>query len=230
MRVHLSSWSVLFLLFLLSETISAQVKPRSQTLVINGQSGQAAVVEMNGREYVDLQTLARIANGSLSFEGNRIVLTFPAAPEATQAVVPAADPVVTSGFTREFMKAAITAMAQMREWASPLAYAIQNGYPVTEEWVAGYREQAANALGLASAATSSDDDRKALQLLTNEFEAVREWSNKLVEARKSMNTAKYAMSDSALRNDPLSQKIVTCAHFLAPMLGSGSFQDDPSCH
>ena len=32
------------------------------------------------------------------------------------------------------------------------------------------------------------------------------------------------------RNEPLSQKIIACGRFLAPMLGSGSFQDDASCH
>lgn len=121
-------------------------------------------------------------------------------------------------------------IALMREWASPLAYAIQNGYPVTENWVANYREQAAHGLRLASVAATTDADRGALQLLTNEFEAVREWSNKLVEARKSMNTGQYSVSANALRDDPLSQKIVACGRFLAPMLASGNIQDDPSCH
>ena len=79
-------------------------------------------------------------------------------------------------------------------------------------------------------AATTDADRHALQLLTNEFDAVRQWSDKLVEARKSMNTGQYAMSASALRDDPLSQKIVACGRFLAPMLASGNIQDDPSCH
>jgi hypothetical protein len=228
---NLWSGSLLFLL-LLPGIISAQVKQRTQSLVVNGQAGEARVIEMGGRQYVDLQNLARTGNGSVTFEANRIVLRFPPAIDEPSAAapVPVQDARGTPGFSREFMKAAITAMAQMREWASPLAYAIQNGYPITEAWVSQYREQAANGLRLASSAAASDEDRNALQLLTNEFEAVREWSNKLVEARKSMDTAKFAMSENALRNDPLSQKIVNCAHFLAPMLGGGSFQDDPSCH
>lgn len=118
----------------------------------------------------------------------------------------------------------------MREWASPLASAIQNGYPITEQWVTQYREQAANGLRLASAAASTDDDRKALQLLRNEFDAIRDWSARLLNARQAMDTAKYAMSEDALRNDPLSQKILSCGHFLGTMLGSGTFQDDPACH
>jgi hypothetical protein len=59
---------------------------------------------------------------------------------------------------------------------------------------------------------------------------VQAWSNKLLEERKSMNAAKYALSPDALKNDPLSQKIVSCAHFLGQMLISGNFQDDHSCH
>jgi hypothetical protein len=208
----------------------AQTKQPSRTLVINGQSGEASVVQIDGRLYVDLGTLASIANGSVDFQGSRVVLTIPA-PAATDVAGPhLTDQSINSSFSREFMRAGIEEIALMREWASPLAYAIQNGYPVAEQWVAGYREQAAHGLRLASVAASTDADRNALQLLTSEFEAVKEWSSKLVEARKSMDTAKYSISASALQNDPLSQKIVACGRFLGSMLGSGQFQDDPSCH
>jgi len=198
-------------------------------LVINGQAGEAAVVQLNGKTYIDLERLARIANGSLGVQGTQIVLTLPSSPSAP-TTGPASDSGNVSGFSREFVTAAIEDMALMREWASTLANAIQNGYPVTEAWVAAFRERAAEGLRLASVAASSDADRNAHQLLSNEFEAVRSWSNKLVEARKSMGAANYAMSERALQDDPLSQKIMACAHFLAPMLASGSFQDDPSCH
>lgn len=217
-------------LVMVSACVFGQTKQQSRTLVINGQSGEAAVVKLDGRLYVDLGTLASIANGSVTFEGNRIVITVPPASPNEAVVVRQPDQPAGSGFSREFMRAGIEEMALMREWASPLAYAIQNGYPVTEQWVAGYREQAANGLRLASVAATTDADRSALQLLTSEFEAVKEWSNKLLEARKSMDAAKYAMSASALQNDPLSQKIVACGRFLGPMLASGQFQDDPSCH
>ena len=221
----------LSLLLLVSGIAWAQTKPQTGTLVINGVPGQAAIVQIEGRTYVDVAALAHIANASLSFQPNRIVLTLsPPTAHSPAAVPPADDHGGDSGLTRDFMKAGIEEIALLREWASPLAYAIQNGIPVTEEWVADYRASAAQGLSMASVAASTDADRNALQLLSNEFDAVREWSNKLVEARKSMDTAKYAVSSSALREDPLSQKIITCGHFLASMLGSGSFQDNPSCH
>lgn len=231
MRHALRDASLMFLLLLLESGIPfAQAKQQASTLVLNGQPGQAAVVQIDGRAYVDLEGLARIANGSLSFRANRIVLTLPPSALSPPVAVPPPNQMDTSALSRDFMRAGIEEIALMREWASPLAYAIQNGYPVTEQWVTGYREQAAHGLRLASVAASSEADRNALQLLTNEFDAVRQWSNKLMEARNSMNAAQYAMSSSALRDDPLSQKIITCGRFLASMLGSSSFQDDPSCH
>jgi len=221
---------ILLMLAFTSGITGAQTRPQTATLTINGVSGQAAVVQIEGRAYVDVAALAHIANASLSFQPNHIVLTLPSSVASTPTAAAPADPVDNSGLTREFMKAGIEEIALLREWASPLAYAIRNGYPLSEDWVAGYRDAAAHGLSMATVAASTDADRNALQLLSNEFDAVKEWSHKLVEARKSMDTAKYAVSSSALHDDPSSQKIINCGHFLASMLGSGSFQDDPSCH
>jgi len=222
-----------FLPLLPSSTLTQSDQP-SRVLVIDGQAGQAPVIEKNGRAYVDIEALTQITHGSLRFKADRIVLSLPPLnvnpPMAEAKAEPAHPPIPGSGLSRDFMLAGIEEIATMREWASTLEYAIQNGYPITEHWVANSREQAAHDLRLAAAAVSNESDRNALQLLTNEFEAVREWSNKLVQERKAMDTAKYAISDNALRNDPMSQKIITCGHFLATMLGSGSFKDDPSCH
>jgi len=82
---------------------------------------------------------------------------------------------------------------------------------------------------LANSAVSNDADRRGLQLLTTEYNNLQDWSAKLVEARKSMSAANYSMSDDALLNDPVSQKILTCWKFLGPMLARGTFEDDGSC-
>lgn len=222
------------LLLLLPGITLPQREQQGRILMINGQAGQANVVEVGGRAYVDIEGLTQITHGSLSFNANHIILSIPgsiASPPATEsATVPPHSAASDSGLSREFMRAGIEEFATMREWASTLSYAIQNGYHVTESWAANYREQAGHDLNLAAAAASTESDRNALQLLRNEFEAVREWSNRLVQEKKSMDTAKYALSPNALRDDPQSQKIITCGRFLASMLGSGSFQDDPSCH
>lgn len=204
-----------------------------QVLTISGHTGQAEVIQKDGRAYVDLQSLAEITNGSLSYKKNHIVLSLPASNVSHPAVEPPSEPIHSiddSGLSQDFMRAGIESFATMREWASTMANAVQNSYQITEEWTANYREQAANNLRLASAAAITEGDRNALKLLDNEFEAVHEWSNKLLAAKKSMDTAKYALSPGALQNEALSQKIITCGRFLAKMLGSSSFQDDASCH
>jgi hypothetical protein len=140
------------------------------------------------------------------------------------------NPAVPTGLSRDFSEAAIETVAQMREWASTMANAIRYGYAVTDNWAADYREKAATSLRQASASASTESDHNALALLTNEFQNVEAWSNQLIEAKKNMATAKYTMSNDALRNEPLSQKIINCGHFLGAMLGSGDFKDDLSCH
>ena len=225
-----SNYVVLSLMSLLAFVAAAQMQQENRTVVVNGHSGQSAVVQISGRTYIDLEILARIAEGSFSFQGNQITLTLPAPPANALTEETVAPSPSRRGLSQNFMVAGIETIAKMREWASTLAYAIQNGYGVTESWVADYREQAASSLNLASAAASTDPDRNALQLLTNEFESVKQWSNKLVEAKKSMDTAKYIVSPNSLRDEPLSQKIITCGHFLAAMLGSGEFKDESSCH
>jgi hypothetical protein len=92
--------------------------------------------------------------------------------------------------------------------------------------LAGYQGQAATNLRLAFVAISTDSDRSAYQLLSNEFDTMQKLSNKILAARKNMN---YIPTD-ALKDDPLDQKILNCARSLASMAASGQFLDDGSCN
>ena len=208
----------------------AQVEQSTRSLTVNGHNGSAAIVSVKGRTYVELESLARIGKGSLSFHNDQISLTFSSSGEDFIDTPPPPEPVSQSALSQKFMVAGIETIAQMREWATTLGYAIQQGYGVNEKWVSDYREQAAHSLRLATAAASTNSDQEALQLLNNEFHAVREWSDKLLAAKQSMDTAKYTSSPNALRDEPLSQKIMSCGHFLGGMLASGEFKEDPSCH
>jgi hypothetical protein len=214
-----------------------QTKQQQVTLKINGESGTAEAIDQNGRLFVDVAKLLSVGKGSMSFVGpNMVVLTIPAgasgAPTGGTAASPAAasQPANSAALSQEFMKAGIEEIAQLREWATTLGSAIRGGYGVTDEWVNGYRDQASQSLGLADAAASTEGDRNAAQLLHRAFNLVQQWSDKLVAEKKSMDTAKYATSPNALREDPLSQKLINCGHFVTRMLGGGVFQDDASCH
>lgn len=221
-----------FFQLLVAATCFAQVQHQSRMLVVNGSSGEVPVVQDGGHSYVDVTALASIANGSLSFSGNKILLTIPPGNGATnaQSADASAPPPDPTALSRPFMKAAVEEIALIREWATPMAYNIQQGYPIQEDWVASNRQRAADGLRMASVAASTAGDRSAVDLLTNEFNGVGEWSDRLLQAAKSMDTAKYTMSPGTLRNEPLSQKLITCWHFLSSMLVSGTYQDDSSCH
>jgi hypothetical protein len=230
------SRSILLLVFtaVLSGATSGQTK-QQRNVTVNGQNGTAEVIDQNGRLFVDVSALASIGKGSVSFGGPGIVLRFPAvassaATDTAESPAASSQPPNSSALSQEFMKAGIEEIARLREWATTLASAIRGGYGVTDEWVNGYRDQASQSLQLAEAAASTEGDRNAAQLLHHALDLVQQWSDKLVAAKKSMDTAKYTTSPNALRQDPLSEKIITCGHFLAQMLGSATFQDDASCH
>ena len=195
-------------------------------LTISGQPGDAAVTQINGRSYVDIEALARLTNGTLHFNGPQITLTLPGSAAVTPATTPSSSQPANLGFSKEFMKAGIEEMSVIREWRSTLLNAVQNGYPVTDAVVAGFQGQAATSLRLASIAASTDSDQQAFQLLSNEFDNMQKLSNKIVAARENMNY----VAPNALKNDPMYQQILTCARSLASMASSGQFEDDGSCH
>lgn len=94
-----------------------------------------------------------------------------------------------------------------------------------------YRDKAAHGLTLATVAASNDSEHNAVRLLTTHFNHVQKWSTALVKSRKSLGTANYSMSVTALNDDPLYQTITRCSRFLGTMLAGGKFEDDgSSCH
>ena len=219
-------WLILLVLLIVPGLARAQAVEQSRTLIVNGQSGPAKIMEIDGRSYVDLASLARIANGKLGFSGSQITLTLPcSAPGTESAAAPSRLP-PNSGFSKEFLRASIEEMAVIREWRSALVNSIENNFPIQEDWVERYSSQAATSLGLASVAASTDSDRSAAQLVSNEFDNMKALSVQLLAERKSMQR----VSPEDLKNDPLNQKILTCARSLASMAVGGQFADDASCH
>jgi hypothetical protein len=221
------------LLLVVSGMALAQDANQNRTLIVNGQSGNVPVIQVNGRSYVDLEALARAANGSLSFSGNQIALTLPGSAansptntNATSAAAPATAPASNPGFSPAFLQAGIEQMATVREWHTALAAAIQNGTPVAANWLAPYRNQAATNLRLASVAIQTNSDRRAFQLLTNEFQNMAKLADNYIAARTNMTY----ISPDALQNDDLNQRIVACGHSLGSMAASGQFVDDGSCN
>jgi len=220
------SLTALVLSLILAGAVFAQNAPAKKTLVVNGRTADAAVVQIDGHSYVDVDTFARMIHAAVTFEPGRVILTVPATeaeakPERT-----------TAGLSKDFSKAGISQLAEMREWKAALASVIRSG--VAEgNWLVpllrDHRVRAEASLSQTSLAVKTDSDQKALQLLKNEHTNLGEWDNAIQATVHSLNAEK-SVNPVAAQNDPLLTKISECGNFLNAMLVDGEFADSPSCH
>jgi hypothetical protein len=209
---------------------SAQTQRQSETFSIQEYRGRANVIRLQGRALVDVQDLARITKGALSIEEDRIILTL----VPNDASEPSHDNARKNGFSPAFTRAAIEAMASIREWGGTLQVVVENGYPVGKAMagnsIRAYEGRAADSIALAAAAASTESDHRGLELLTNEFNNLRAWAESFVDARNDMRAVNLTTSEHPLKDDDEAQKMMHCGQFLAQMFAGGTFQDDAECH
>jgi hypothetical protein len=217
------TWMLLALLIIAPLAIT---HAQTQSLTVDGLSGSVPVTQINGKNYVDIEALARLINGTVTVKGNQVLLTLPAASAGGDTGAAGNSSVPVTDFSRDFLRAAIEAMSNIREWHSALASTIENQYLLSKETMAPFQSQATTNLRLAQTTASTDADRKGAKLVTNVFDKMKQLSDKYVAMRAS---ASYIAPD-ALKNDALNQSIVACGHALGAMAASGSFSDDVSCH
>jgi hypothetical protein len=227
----LAGAAVLTLSLVSAAQTQSAVKERS--LTINGHTGRVMIYEIDGRSFVDISALAQIANGTVSYAGNEIVLTVAFADSgqpAQHGESETSDPIDKNALSGNFMSAAVQDLALIKEWGTTLAYAVTKGVPGDGSRLVLFRDRATEGLRLAKVAVSNEADREAMQLLTNHFNNVKGWHTQLINARKTMSTANYSLSEDALSRDALFQKIAACSEFLGTMLSNGEFSDNSSCH
>jgi hypothetical protein len=121
-----SRWWVLAALLILPALALSLAAPQSNSLSVAGQPGTAKVIQVDGRNYVDVESLARLTKSSVSFNGNQIVLTLPPATADTTTVG-----APRTGFSKDFVTSGIEAMAQIREWRTALKNAIERSLPLS---------------------------------------------------------------------------------------------------
>ena len=199
------------------------VAQETSALLIEGHQGQARVIQLQGKNYVEVEGLARITGGSLRFEGNQIVVTLPGGADAapqTERSAPAA------AFSRPFLSAGIETMREILEWHAALKNGIERGCPLSDVWFGNFRRQIQSSLKQTEAAASTDVDQKALPLLTNEFNTMDALTDKYLNIAAS----RHYLAPDALNSDPLDQKLLTCWQSLASTASSNQVVDDGSCH
>jgi hypothetical protein len=205
-----------------------------KTLVVNGKTATSPVRLIDGRSYVDLETLAEVTNGVFTIEAHRVLLTIPTGPAAdrTAANVTPVNAAVQQNqqvITRDFAAAAIAELAEMREYRGTIRAMITYGLAVSEAWAQQYQEQVLVGLRQADVAAANDADRNALQLLHNEADKLNAWAGGVYAARQALNGAS-TVDPNALQNDPVLAKIRSCGQYLNSMIVSRTFTDDPVCH
>ena len=224
-----------FLFFLLGlgiilsvgETV-AQDKPL-RTLVVNGRTVDTAVVEVEGRSYVDIEGLAQIIGGSVTFEPNQITLTLPEpAPAATPTDASAAAPQAADDMSKQFQQLAVFTLAEMREWRGAISAVVTSGVPVVGTWPDDYHDRVGNDLLQATLAASTVQDNQAVQLLQQEYALLTDWANQVLSERKALDAAR-SIDPNALQSDQALAKISKCGQFLSSMIVGGNFYDDSSC-
>lgn len=220
-----------------SAILLSQDAGQKHTLIINGQSTQVPLIQVNGHPYVGLEALAKAVNGSLSSSGNMFALSLSAGSAnnpsyaagsgggAQATANQAAATPANQGFSKQFLDAGIEQMSTLREWHAALESALQNGIPLSTALLAPYKAQAATNLRLAEVAAVTPADHSAIQLLNNEFQNMGKLSDKYINRRADLT---YIAPD-ALNNDDLNQRILACGRSLRSMAASGQFTDDGSC-
>src|SRR6202166_2325729 len=171
------------LVLALSGTLFAQ--STNKILVVNGKTAGPGVRQINGRLYVDLETLAQATNAVFTVEPRRVVLNIPPSDAGAAATDDSAQN--SQKLSRDFSSAAISALAAMREWRVAVRAMILYGLAVSETWVQAYHQQTLDALRQAGVAASTEADRNALQLLSNEADMMTAWANQVDAARQELN-------------------------------------------
>ena len=213
--------ALLTALLILPAKVSSQTPQKATTFTITGHAGEARILQINGKSYVEIESLARLTQGTLSFKGNQTTLTLPSSNSGGQASAPHAK----AGFSTAFVQAGIEEMGVIREWRIAIVNAVQKNTPVSKEWVSTHHRLADKTLSLASAAASTDDDRSAFPLLTAEFNNMQKLSELYLALRKQ---ASFISPDNF--DISLEEQILSCARGFVSMTENHEFQDQASCH
>lgn len=210
--------AVVAVLTILPQLAVAQDAKPGEVLTVDGYRGEIPVVMVNGKAQIEVEALARLTKGSISYGENRITLTIPP-PEPSDAKP-------QTGFSPEFLRASLEVVTEIREWRAALRHAVRNNFPVTDDWIDTYRTTLDGRLALASGVATTDGDRNALPLLTSSQNLMRKLNDNYQALYKS---ATYVTADSYDR-DPLDRQVMDCAQGLGSVLAAGRYQDVSGCH
>ena len=213
----------MLLIAILPVPFLVMVAEQMTSLLIDGPQGEAKLIQVQGKNCVEIGELARITGGSLRFVGNQVFLTLPASADVSLHTETTSQP---AGLSKPFLSAGIETMREILEWHAALKNGVERGYPLSDPWFGNYRRQIQSSLKHTEAAATTDTDRNALPLLVNEFNNMGALTDKYL---KTTTNRDYIAPDS-LNSDPLDQKVLACWRSMEWMASSNQFVDDGACH
>src|SRR4051812_29750297 len=219
-RNGVAASSLLFAGLVLPDLLVRLAAAQSNSLSITGHTGSAKVVQVDGRNFVEVEGFARLINAYVRFNGNQIVITLPGRGDTPPAPASPAN-----GFSPAFVKAAVEAAAELREWRAALRNAITGSYPISENWVSPMRAEARQAVRIATVSTGTPADKGTVPLLESLFNKVNQLSDRYLQ----LSGSRTYIDPKSLDSDPLDQKITACARSLASMATANEFVDSGAC-
>jgi hypothetical protein len=127
------------------------------------------VTQVGGHSNIDIDTVAQMMNGTVTIEPNRILLNIPIhEPSLNSNGAPEQSP-QASQLSKDFARAAIAELAEMREWRGAVGTILTYGVPLIGTWPQDYHDRVETDLAQVAVAASTAGDQDALQLLKNEF-------------------------------------------------------------
>ncbi|MGA3346459.1 MAG: hypothetical protein ABSC76_16485 [Terracidiphilus sp.] len=214
--------STLTVLLMLPADGIAQTPQKGAKFTVAGHPGEAQLIQINGKSYIEVETLARLTQGTLSFKANETILTLNPANAELQTSTPPVKPTLS----RAFIQAGIEELSVIREWRTAIVKAVESNTPLTDDTVSARHRLAEKNLALASAAVSTDDDRSAYPLLAAEFNNMQKLSDLYLAVRNQNKL----MSPEEFGNGALEDQILNCAQGFQSMTESHEFQDQAACH
>jgi hypothetical protein len=151
MRRNAIQTSVMLLAILLLPLLIL-VAQETSSLLIEGPQGQTRVIQVRGKNYVEVDEVARITGGSLRLVGNQIILTLPESDTPAQATESAPQP--AAGLSRPFLTSGIETVREILEWHAALKNAIERGYPLNT----ARKSAPLSPPSMADASPPSDED------------------------------------------------------------------------
>jgi len=221
MRVNLRRVCALAILAVTMPLVALSQGP-IKSLVLSGYKGSVPVKQIDGKDYVEIDALAQLGNGSVSFNGEQVTLTLPApSAQAAETEKQASD----ENFSRGFLRAWIEEMGTIREWHTALETAVRSQTPIRLSRLGSYQSQAATSLQLVQVAATTKADRRAAPLVSDEYQKMKQLNDAYLSQAASVS---YINPDS-LTDDPLNQSLNRCGQALESMAASGQFSDTSAC-